>query len=49
MEPISIAGATAQANCSVSRRGVIRGVHFASVPPGAGEVLHLREWARSLM
>jgi dTDP-4-dehydrorhamnose 3,5-epimerase len=25
---------TAQANCSVSRRGVIRGVHFASVPPG---------------
>lgn len=25
---------TAQANCSVSRRGVIRGVHFADVPPG---------------
>jgi dTDP-4-dehydrorhamnose 3,5-epimerase len=25
---------TAQANCSVSRRGVIRGVHFAAVPPG---------------
>jgi len=25
---------TAQANCSVSRQGVIRGVHFASVPPG---------------
>ena len=24
----------AQGNCSVSRRGVIRGVHFASVPPG---------------
>jgi dTDP-4-dehydrorhamnose 3,5-epimerase len=24
----------AQANCSVSRRGVIRGVHFAAVPPG---------------
>jgi len=24
----------AQANCSVSRRGVIRGVHFATVPPG---------------
>lgn len=23
-----------QANCSVSRRGVLRGVHFASVPPG---------------
>ncbi len=27
---------TARANCSVSRRGVIRGIHFASVPPGAG-------------
>ena len=25
---------TAQANCSMSRRGVIRGVHFATVPPG---------------
>ncbi len=24
----------AQANCSVSRRGVIRGIHFADVPPG---------------
>lgn len=24
----------AQANCSVSRRGAIRGVHFADVPPG---------------
>jgi dTDP-4-dehydrorhamnose 3,5-epimerase len=24
----------AQGNCSVSRRGVIRGVHFADVPPG---------------
>jgi dTDP-4-dehydrorhamnose 3,5-epimerase len=24
----------AQANCTVSRRGVIRGVHFADVPPG---------------
>lgn len=23
-----------QANCSVSRRGVIRGLHFADVPPG---------------
>ena len=28
--PMSIA----QANCSVSRRGVIRGIHFADVPPG---------------
>src|SRR6478735_2884430 len=24
----------AQANCSVSRRGVVRGIHYASVPPG---------------
>lgn len=24
----------AQANCSVSRRGVLRGVHFSDVPPG---------------
>jgi dTDP-4-dehydrorhamnose 3,5-epimerase len=24
----------AQANCSVSHRGVIRGIHFADVPPG---------------
>ena len=24
----------AQANCSLSRRGVIRGIHFADVPPG---------------
>jgi dTDP-4-dehydrorhamnose 3,5-epimerase len=24
----------AQANCAVSRRGVLRGVHFADVPPG---------------
>jgi dTDP-4-dehydrorhamnose 3,5-epimerase len=25
---------TQQANCSVSRRGVVRGVHFSDVPPG---------------
>ncbi len=25
---------TAQGNCSVSRRGVIRGIHFSDVPPG---------------
>jgi dTDP-4-dehydrorhamnose 3,5-epimerase len=24
----------AQASCSISRRGVVRGIHFASVPPG---------------
>ena len=24
----------AQANCSVSQRGVIRGIHFSDVPPG---------------
>jgi dTDP-4-dehydrorhamnose 3,5-epimerase len=37
----------AQANCSISRRGVIRGVHYSDVPPGqakyvtcvSGEVL----------
>ncbi len=28
------APAVAQANCSVSRRGVILGIHFADVPPG---------------
>ncbi len=26
--------ALAQANCSVSRRGALRGIHFAEVPPG---------------
>jgi dTDP-4-dehydrorhamnose 3,5-epimerase len=26
--------ALAQANCSVSRRGTVRGIHFADVPPG---------------
>jgi dTDP-4-dehydrorhamnose 3,5-epimerase len=26
----------AQGNCSVSRRGAIRGIHFADVPPGQG-------------
>jgi len=26
--------ALAQANCSISRRGVLRGIHFADVPPG---------------
>jgi dTDP-4-dehydrorhamnose 3,5-epimerase len=25
---------TAQANCSLSRRGVVRGIHFSDVPPG---------------
>ncbi|HET9946120.1 MAG TPA: dTDP-4-dehydrorhamnose 3,5-epimerase [Actinomycetes bacterium] len=29
----------AQANCSVSRRGVVRGIHFADVPPGQGKYL----------
>ncbi|WP_269858687.1 dTDP-4-dehydrorhamnose 3,5-epimerase family protein [Streptomyces sp. RPT161] len=27
----------AQANCSVSRRGALRGIHFADVPPGQGK------------
>jgi dTDP-4-dehydrorhamnose 3,5-epimerase len=26
-----------QVNCSVSRRGVIRGIHYADVPPGQGK------------
>ncbi|HCA88671.1 MAG TPA: dTDP-4-dehydrorhamnose 3,5-epimerase [Streptomyces sp.] len=29
----------AQANCSVSRRGVLRGVHFADVPPGQAKLV----------
>ncbi|MGO9080047.1 MAG: dTDP-4-dehydrorhamnose 3,5-epimerase family protein [Streptosporangiaceae bacterium] len=29
----------AQANCSVSRRGVIRGVHFTEVPPGQAKYI----------
>ncbi|TVZ90152.1 dTDP-4-dehydrorhamnose 3,5-epimerase [Streptomyces sp. BK340] len=31
--------ALAQANCSVSRRGVLRGVHFADVPPGQAKYI----------
>jgi dTDP-4-dehydrorhamnose 3,5-epimerase len=27
----------AQANCSISNRGVVRGIHFAKVPPGQGK------------
>jgi len=29
----------AQANCSVSRRGVLRGVHFSEVPPGQAKYI----------
>jgi dTDP-4-dehydrorhamnose 3,5-epimerase len=29
----------AQANCSVSRRGVIRGIHFSDVPPGQAKYI----------
>ena len=29
----------AQANCSVSRRGVLRGVHFSDVPPGQAKYI----------
>jgi len=29
----------AQANCSVSRRGVLRGVHFAQVPPSQAKLV----------
>ncbi len=31
----------AQVNHSVSRRGAVRGVHFADVPPGQGKYLHV--------
>ena len=27
----------AQANCSVSQKGVLRGIHYADVPPGQGK------------
>jgi epimerase EvaD len=30
----------AQSNQSISRRGVIRGVHFSDVPPGQGKYVH---------
>jgi dTDP-4-dehydrorhamnose 3,5-epimerase len=29
----------AQANCSVSRRGALRGIHYADVPPGQAKVV----------
>ena len=29
----------AQANCSVSSRGTLRGIHFADVPPGQAKYL----------
>jgi dTDP-4-dehydrorhamnose 3,5-epimerase len=29
----------AQANCSISRRGTLRGVHFADVPPGQAKYI----------
>lgn len=29
----------AQANCSVSARGVLRGIHYADVPPGQGKYI----------
>jgi len=31
--------AVAQANCSVSRRGVLRGIHFSDVPPGQAKLV----------
>jgi dTDP-4-dehydrorhamnose 3,5-epimerase len=31
--------ALGQANCSVSRRGVLRGIHFADVPPGQAKYI----------
>ena len=35
----------AQANCSVSRRGVVRGVHYADVPPGQAKYVMCVEGA----
>jgi dTDP-4-dehydrorhamnose 3,5-epimerase len=35
----------AQSNHSVSRRGVIRGVHFSDVPPGQAKYVHCAEGA----
>jgi dTDP-4-dehydrorhamnose 3,5-epimerase len=35
----------AQANCSVSQRGVIRGIHFADVPPGQAKYV---TWASGM-
>ena len=35
----------AQANVSVSSRGVIRGMHFASVPPGQAKYVHCQRGA----
>lgn len=35
----------AQANVSVSARGVIRGMHFASVPPGQAKYVHCQRGA----
>jgi dTDP-4-dehydrorhamnose 3,5-epimerase len=32
--------ALAQANCSVSRRGVLRGIHFADVPPSQAKYVY---------
>jgi dTDP-4-dehydrorhamnose 3,5-epimerase len=34
VEPVGHPLRLAQGNCSVSRRGVLRGIHFADVPPG---------------
>jgi dTDP-4-dehydrorhamnose 3,5-epimerase len=38
-ENLGHAMTVAQANCSVSRRGVIRGIHFADVPPGQAKYI----------
>jgi len=35
----------AQANVSVSARGVVRGMHFASVPPGQAKYVHCQRGA----
>ena len=40
LEDLGVSFELRQANTSVSRRGVVRGIHFADVPPWPGEVRH---------
>jgi dTDP-4-dehydrorhamnose 3,5-epimerase len=39
LEQVGHAFGLAQANCSVSSKGVVRGVHFADVPPGQAKYI----------
>jgi dTDP-4-dehydrorhamnose 3,5-epimerase len=38
-EALGYLPAVEQANCSVSRRGAVRGVHFADIPPGQAKYI----------